>query len=60
MNNDKYVAKDVHKASVAFAVRNASGKIISRGVLETKAQTLKDFILGLSGTHRRISPAVSG
>lgn len=48
--NDKYVALDVHKASVVFAVREASGKIISTGVLETKAQTLKDFIQGLSGT----------
>lgn len=50
MDNDKYVAMDVHKASVVYAVRDASGKIIGNGVLETKAQTLRDFILGLSGT----------
>jgi hypothetical protein len=50
MNNDKYVAMDVHKASVVYAVRDTTGKIIGNGVLETKAQTLRDFILGLSGT----------
>jgi transposase len=48
--SDKYVALDVHKASVVFGVRDDSGKVISRGVLETKAQLLKDFILGLRGT----------
>lgn len=48
--SDKYVALDVHKASVVFGVRDDKGKLMSRGVLETKAQTLKDFILGLSGT----------
>jgi transposase len=41
---------DVHMASVSIAVRNASGKLISRAVVETKAQSLKDFIKGLTGT----------
>lgn len=50
MTNDKYVAMDVHMASVSVAVRNASGKVISRAVVETKAQSLKDFIKGLTGT----------
>jgi len=50
MNNDKYVAMDVHKASVVYAIRDATGKIIGNGVLETKAQTLRDIICGLSGT----------
>jgi hypothetical protein len=50
MNNDKYVAMDVHKASVVYAMRDASGKVIGTGVLETKAQTLREFVRGLSGT----------
>ena len=50
MTNDKYVAMDVHKASVTIAVRNGAGKLISRAVIETKAQTLKDYVRGLSGT----------
>lgn len=47
--SDKYVALDVHKASVVYAVRDARGKIISRGVLQPDAGTLRDFIRGISG-----------
>lgn len=48
--SDKYVAMDVHKASVVVGVRNDAGKMISRAVVETKTQTLKDYVGGLSGT----------
>ena len=50
MNKDKYVAMDVHKASVVIGVRDAAGKMIGRSVVETKAQTIKDSVRGLSGT----------
>jgi transposase len=50
MNNDKYVALDVHKASVVIGVRDGAGKMIGQAVVETKAQTLKDYVRGLSGT----------
>ena len=50
MNNNKYVALDVHKASISIGVRNSLGKLIGRAVVETKAQTIKDYIRGLSGT----------
>ena len=50
MSNAKYVAMDVHKATVSVGVRDAAGKMTGRAVLETKAQTLKDYITGLSGT----------
>jgi transposase len=50
MTNDKYVAMDVHKASVVIGIRNGAGKLISKAVVETKAQTLKDYVKGLSGT----------
>lgn len=50
MNNDKYVAMDLHKASVVIGVRDARGKSIGRSIVETKAQTIKDYVKGLSGT----------
>lgn len=50
MNNDKYVALDVHKASVVIGVRNAAGKCIARSIVETKAQTIREYVKGLSGT----------
>lgn len=50
MNNDKYVALDVHKASIVISVRNSEGKRIGHAIVETKAQTIKDYIRGLSGT----------
>ena len=50
MTKDKYVAMDVHKASVTIVVRDAGGKLIAKSVVQTEAQTLKDYIKGLSGT----------
>lgn len=48
--NEKYVAMDVHKASVAIGVRDATGKYIMESIVETKAVTLLDFVKGLRGT----------
>src|SRR5258708_38890414 len=48
--NEKYVALDVHKASVAIGVRDAAGKYIMESIVETKASTVLDFVKGLSGT----------
>lgn len=48
--NEKYVALDVHKASVAIGVRDAKGKYIMESIVETKATTLLEFVKGLSGT----------
>lgn len=48
--NEKYVAMDVHKASVAIGVRDAMGKYIMESIVETKAVTLVDFVKGLRGT----------
>lgn len=50
MDNDKYVAMDVHKASVVIGIRDAGGKYIMESIVETKAATLLDFVKGLSGT----------
>lgn len=50
MDGDKYVAMDVHKASVVIGMRNAAGKYVMESIVETKAVTLVDFVKGLSGT----------
>ena len=44
-----YVGMDVHQASTSIAVMNGRGKLISESLIETKAQTIVDFLKGLSG-----------
>src|SRR5439155_18987199 len=48
--NEKYVAMDVHKASIAIGVRDAEGKYIMESIVETKATDLLEYVKGLSGT----------
>ena len=50
MKNHKYVALDVHKASVTMGVRDGAGKCVGHAVVQTKAETIKELIAGLSGT----------
>lgn len=49
MNSDKYVALDVHTASIVAVVHNMVGKSVMESVIETKAKTIRDFIKGISG-----------
>ena len=44
-----YVGMDVHQASIVIAVTNAVGKVVMESIIETKAQTVRDFIKGLRG-----------
>lgn len=44
-----YVGMDVHQASTSIAVMNGQGKLISESLIETKAQTIIDYLKGLSG-----------
>ena len=48
--NEKYVAMDVHKASVAIGVRDGEGKYIRESIVQTKATDLLEYVKGLSGT----------
>src|SRR5260370_41596658 len=48
--NDKYVALDVHKASIVIGVRDVTGKYIMESVVEAKAATMLDYVKGLDGT----------
>jgi transposase len=50
MNQEKYIAMDVHAATISVAVKNAQGKLLMECVLETKAATILEFIQGLRGT----------
>jgi transposase len=45
----KYVGLDVHQATTAAAVREASGRVIARCVLPTEEAALMEFLEGMRG-----------
>jgi len=49
MTSTKYIGMDVHNESTSIAVRNAAGKIVMECVIETKANTILQFVDGLRG-----------
>ncbi len=52
MLNTKYIGMDVHKETVSIAILNSSGKLVMESVLETKANTMIQFVQGLRGDLR--------
>jgi transposase len=50
MSDCKYVAFDVHQATISIAVLNLSGKLVSQAVIQTDATAIRDFLRGISGT----------
>lgn len=50
MDDLKYIGMDVHQASIVAVVLDASGKVVMESILETRAETVLQFIGGLSGT----------
>ena len=44
MDSAKYIGLDVHKESISIAVLNAAGKIVMESVIETKANTILQFL----------------
>jgi transposase len=44
-----YVGLDVHKVTIAVAVLDAHGKLITRQVIETSTETVRDFLRNLGG-----------
>src|SRR5580765_1056928 len=50
MNADKYVAFDVHDATIVVVVRDSRGDVVSEAILKTKPEPVHDFLRGLSGT----------
>ena len=49
MDSTKYVGMDVHTEAISVAVRNSAVKAIMESILETKANTILEFIQGLRG-----------
>jgi hypothetical protein len=52
MNDTKYIGLDVHQATTSVAVLDSSGNLVMEAILETKAETILQFIHGLRGTLR--------
>lgn len=50
MTNDKYVGLDVHQASTSIAVIDGNGRLVAESTVRTRADAIRDFINGLSGT----------
>lgn len=50
MSDIKYVAFDVHQATISAAVLDLSGKLITQAVFQTDASAIRDFLRGISGT----------
>ena len=50
MNDAKYIGLDVHQATISAAVRDSDGKLVLEAILETKAETVLQFIHGLRGS----------
>jgi transposase len=52
MNDTKYIGLDVHQATISVAVLDSAGKLVMEAILETKAETIVQFIQGLRGSLR--------
>jgi hypothetical protein len=50
MDNKKYIGLDVHQATISVAVMNEAGKVMMDSVIQTKANTIVEFMQGLRGT----------
>src|ERR1700675_492516 len=50
MNDAKYIGMDVHQATISVAVRDSRGNLVMEAILETKAETILQFIRGLCGS----------
>jgi transposase len=49
MSSIKYVAFDVHQATISAAVLDLSGKLINHAVFQTEAYAIRAFLRGVSG-----------
>jgi len=50
MNDAKYIGLDVHQATISAAVLDSTGKLVMESILETKAETILQFVSGLRGS----------
>jgi hypothetical protein len=50
MNDAKYIGLDVHQATISATVLDSTGKLVMESILETKAETILQFVSGLRGS----------
>ena len=50
MIDAKYIGLDVHQATISVAVLDSAGSLVMEAILETKAETILQFIHGLGGS----------
>jgi transposase len=50
MNDAKYIGLGVHQATISAAVLDSAGNLVMEAILETKAETILQFIHGLCGS----------
>jgi transposase len=50
MNDAKYIGLDVHQATISAAVLDSAGKLVMEAILETRAETILQYIHGLRGS----------
>src|SRR5580692_9575982 len=50
MNDAKYIGLDVHQATISASVLDSTGKLVMESILETKAETILQFLRGLRGS----------
>jgi len=50
MNDAKYIGLDVHQATISVAGLDSAGKFVMEAILETKAETILQFMRGLRGS----------
>jgi hypothetical protein len=47
LNDAKYIGLDVHQATISATVLDSAGKLVIEAILETKGETILQFIHGL-------------
>jgi hypothetical protein len=50
MNDAKYIGLDVHQATISVSVLDCDGELVMEAILETKAETIPQFMRGLRGS----------
>jgi hypothetical protein len=50
MNDAKYIGLDVHQATISAAVLDSAGNLVMEAILETKTETILQFLRGLRGS----------
>ena len=50
MNDAKYIGLDVHQATICAAVVDSAGNLVMEAILETKTETILQFLQGIRGS----------